>query len=526
MIRAVFVHVHVDICDCVGVMECGCACRIQLMVAILVQLFELLKLLICWLREHVYHWFNLLSDLSWIVEMNLTRRNHSRLKLLSLLLLWKDIDRTARVKRSGSLRNLIMKAGYVATTRSLASRIIVHWVGFLNVICVRCAETALVFIGTLVDVEIGTRRQTSTFDFCSKKLTDRIVSHLLYSKFTWLVVWRIGHVWSAHLVDLRKWVGHICTWCTPAAIIRNIRHYCRVASTLTWVMRNILLIFLLLLGMLAPLLVRSRRFSWLKCFEHLQVLLVDLLYLFLAVREVESSWGARHRHQHATVPLIWSLLARIIAQHASIAGMLTWMRHLIEQLLLLHHVVVLIVQAKAMQAIRSHALLTSARLPRLRPDEFADSAACKDCRLSRARLRCDFWALVQFGSQFQLWIMCRLLSDIRKLPIRCITHIQTCRRNQGTTRTWVYHFRNHIYRRRFRLLALIAIALLWLCDGFWKAYEALIFVLLPVQDLNHLIQKDGVIGINLPLPLLLNTVQWLVRNSWLALLSLMLATRL
>ena len=64
MIGAVFVRVHIDICNCVGVMESGRACWIQLVVAILVQLFELFKLLIRWLREHIYHRFNLLSDFS------------------------------------------------------------------------------------------------------------------------------------------------------------------------------------------------------------------------------------------------------------------------------------------------------------------------------------------------------------------------------------------------------------------------------------------------------------------------------
>ena len=56
MIGAVFIiRVHIDICNCVGVVECGRACRVQLNVAILVQLFELLKLLIRWLREHIDH---------------------------------------------------------------------------------------------------------------------------------------------------------------------------------------------------------------------------------------------------------------------------------------------------------------------------------------------------------------------------------------------------------------------------------------------------------------------------------------
>ena len=55
MIGAVFVRVDVYIRNCVWVMKSGRACRIQLEVAILVQLFELLKLLIRWLWEHVYH---------------------------------------------------------------------------------------------------------------------------------------------------------------------------------------------------------------------------------------------------------------------------------------------------------------------------------------------------------------------------------------------------------------------------------------------------------------------------------------
>ena len=96
-----------------------------------------------------------------------------------------------------------MKAGYIAATCSLTSCIVVHRVGFLNVVCVRFTEATLCFIGTFVDVEVRARRQTSTFDFSSKKLADGIISHLLYSKFAWLVG-GIGHIWSVHLVDLGK----------------------------------------------------------------------------------------------------------------------------------------------------------------------------------------------------------------------------------------------------------------------------------------------------------------------------------
>ena len=125
-------------------------------------------------------------------------------------------------------------------------------------------------------------------------------------------------------------------------------------------MRNVFLVLVLLLGMLTPLLVRSRRFRRLKSFQHLQVLLVDLLYLFLTVREVEGSWGARHRHQHALMSFIRSLLAHIISHHAILTSMLAWLSDLVEQLLLLLPHGILIVEIKAMQAIRSHSLLTSA----------------------------------------------------------------------------------------------------------------------------------------------------------------------
>ena len=157
-----------------------------------------------------------------------------------------------------------MKAGYESTTCSLAPRIVVHWVGFFDVVCVRFAEATFSFIGTLVDVKVGSRRQTSTFDFRSKELSNRIVSHLLYSKLAW-VVRRIGHVWPAHLVNLGEWVGNISTWLSDTAIIRNIRYYCGVASARAWGVRNIFLVFLLLLGMCSPLLVWSCRFRRLKC---------------------------------------------------------------------------------------------------------------------------------------------------------------------------------------------------------------------------------------------------------------------
>ena len=55
------------------------------------------------------------------------------------------------------------------------------------------------------------------------------------------------------------------------------------------------------------------------------------------------------------------LLAHIITYQTSVAGVLARLRHLVKQLLLSHHAI-LIVEAKAMQTIRSHALLTSACL--------------------------------------------------------------------------------------------------------------------------------------------------------------------
>ena len=59
--------------------------------------------------------------------------------------------------------------------------------------------------------------------------------------------------------------------------------------------------------------------------------------------------------------LIRSLLAHIIAHHAVFSSRLAWLGDLIEQLLLLDHAI-LIVEAEAVQAIGSHALLTRARL--------------------------------------------------------------------------------------------------------------------------------------------------------------------
>ena len=90
--------------------------------------------------------------------------------------------------------------------------------------------------------------------------------------------------------------------------------------------------------------------------------MVDLLYLFLTVRKVEGSWGARHRDQHAPMSLIRSLLAYIITLHAVFSGMPAWLRNLIKQLLLWWYHVVWIVEAEAVQARRSHALLTRACL--------------------------------------------------------------------------------------------------------------------------------------------------------------------
>ena len=59
--------------------------------------------------------------------------------------------------------------------------------------------------------------------------------------------------------------------------------------------------------------------------------------------------------------LIRSLLAHIIAHHTEFSNILAWLGYLIEQLLLLGHAI-LIVESKAVQAIRSHALLTGGSL--------------------------------------------------------------------------------------------------------------------------------------------------------------------
>ena len=51
-----------------------------------------------------------------------------------------------------------------------------------------------------MDIEVGSSRQASTFDFGAKELTNRVVCHLLFRHVL------IGLVRS--LIDLREGVGH------------------------------------------------------------------------------------------------------------------------------------------------------------------------------------------------------------------------------------------------------------------------------------------------------------------------------
>ena len=66
--------------------------------------------------------------------------------------------------------------------------------------------------------------------------------------------------------------------------------------------RDVFLVVLLALMMLSPVLVGGRWLGLLKRFEHLQVLLIDLLDLFFACAEVKGSRSARHWNKHGALP--------------------------------------------------------------------------------------------------------------------------------------------------------------------------------------------------------------------------------
>ena len=60
--------------------------------------------------------------------------------------------------------------------------------------------------------------------------------------------------------------------------------------------------------MLAPVFIGGRRLSLLKRFEHLQVLLIDLLDLFFASAEIKGSRSTRHWNKHGALPCVLLLL--------------------------------------------------------------------------------------------------------------------------------------------------------------------------------------------------------------------------
>ena len=72
--------------------------------------------------------------------------------------------------------------------------------------------------------------------------------------------------------------------------------------------RDVFLVVLLLLMVLAPLFVGGRRLGLLESFEHLQVLLIDLLDLFLASAKIEGSGSARHWNEHRALPRVFLML--------------------------------------------------------------------------------------------------------------------------------------------------------------------------------------------------------------------------
>ena len=61
--------------------------------------------------------------------------------------------------------------------------------------------------------------------------------------------------------------------------------------------------------MLTPVVIGGRRLGLLKRFKHLQVLLVDLLNLFLSRAEVQGARSAWYGDKHRTMPcILWLLL--------------------------------------------------------------------------------------------------------------------------------------------------------------------------------------------------------------------------
>ena len=172
MIRHIVVLIDLNISDRVRVIQAGSVWSIQFSLALL-QLFELFKLIICWEREHVDTRLDLFNDFKRVIVLNWLR--------LLLHLLLNEHILTSSLDTRGAWGPLVLKIDNSATTCSM----VMH----------RISLFALRIAAWLVNIEVGSSRQASTFDFGAKELTNRVVCHLLYGHIL------VGLVRS--LVDLR-----------------------------------------------------------------------------------------------------------------------------------------------------------------------------------------------------------------------------------------------------------------------------------------------------------------------------------
>ena len=199
----------------------------------------------------------------------------------------------------------------------------------------------------LVDVEIRSGRQTSTFYLWSEEFSDRVFSELINGQV--LNVWlKVLQIVLLLVIDLTERVGNC------AGIDTYI-----IWDGWVWCQRDIVLVTLLALCMQSPLIIWGRGLGLLECLQHLQIFLIDLLDLFLSSWEIKCTRGAGHWHELATLPSICSLLATISTYKALIVLLLN------SGLLVLSLRMDLsrIVQVSDLEAIaRVHPLLATARL--------------------------------------------------------------------------------------------------------------------------------------------------------------------
>ena len=168
---------QLNVSDGVGISDYWGGGWVQLRITLL-KLFELLKLFICWQREHVNNRFNLLGNLRWVVCVWV---NHHILRLFRL-----------------------HHVGAMGPCLTIWCPLILKFDGSIGPVIHRICFLAVFIAAWFMHVKVGSSGQAATLHFGAEEFTNWVLSELLNSQLASEHIWVI----SILLVDLRKGVRH------------------------------------------------------------------------------------------------------------------------------------------------------------------------------------------------------------------------------------------------------------------------------------------------------------------------------